>query len=245
MSRTPADSKYRMRLLVLVSLGPFILALAFAWRFREDPQIAVAMAAAGLLFTVGAARTAWLGSWWTGRQWNAFAEEHGYEYVIMFDHEPQIRGERNGVKFRISVASPRITREGHYTRTYGTVAIPGQVPDGLRVYRRSSQMWVTDYSGLRAVETGIDALDTLFFVEGADADDVLDFVSDRHEALVGLGTAWPEAMVYGRDDDGPPIVVDEEATGAITIVESGRRSARKLDRMIDALCSTASALHRD
>jgi hypothetical protein len=49
-------------------------------------------------------------------------------------------------------------------------------------------------------------------------------------------------MIYGRDEDGPPIVADEEAAGAITIVETGRRRARRLESLIDALVSNAVSL---
>jgi hypothetical protein len=241
------EAKNRNVLLGLLSSGPLIITLAFCWRYREQPEVAAMIFAIGLLVTFGVARTAWLGSWWTARTWQSFAERNGYGFRRGFDSEPQIWGERDGVAFRVSVASPRIVAgSGHYTRTYGTAAIPEGVPSGLRVYRRTAPAWVSEYSGLREIPTGVEVLDELFFVEGDEQSTTLDFVGvpGRDEVIVALGVAWPGVMIFGRDDDGPPIVVDEKASGAITIVESGRRPARKLDRMIDALVTNAVALSR-
>lgn len=246
MSRPAKFGEHRTLLLVMVSSAPLILGLALGWRLRDQPIAGACVAVIGLLFSFGSARSTWLGTMWASRGWRRFAADRGYAFHSGFDGEPQFSGERDGVKFRISIASPRMSGRGHYTRTYGTAAIQGEVPEGLRLYLRSPSMWANDYSGLRTVVTGDEGLDGEFFVEGDDEADVIDYVTEstRRSAIEQASSRWPNVMIYGRDEDGLPIAADEQASGAITLVEGGRRPARRLDEFVAELCDFAEHLSR-
>lgn len=223
-----------------------VLSLAVAWRFRDQPIAAACIVAIGALLSFGFARSSWLGTYLASSSWEKYADDRGYAFQTGFDGEPFFSGERDGVKFRISVASPRMSGRGHYIRTYGTAAIRGDVPEGLRIYLRTPSMWVNDYSGLRTVVTGDEELDARFFVEGNDEEDVIEYVSApaRNAAIRRVARDWPDVIIYGRDEDGLPIAADEQASGAVTLVEGGRRSARRLDELVDELCGYADSLGR-
>ena len=212
-------------------------------RELADPMAGhVALAAAGL-FALAIVRSSVLRPLLVTRRWRAYGAARGYETLIGKHGEPRMVGDEAGLGFIAAQSTSLLGGGGgYYARTVVTATIEGDVPDGLRIYRRDALEWMHQLSGLREVETGDDALDQHLMIEGSDAALTRAWIASRRGVLDDVANKYPRFIAYGAEIDGIPAAMGG-ASGAITLIVVGRRSREdELAELIGDACRYAREL---
>ncbi len=235
-----AARRYVLTMLVVACIlgAGFFISQQFA-----DPRAGnVAFVTAGL-FALALIRSSLIKPFLVTRRWLRYAADHGHKAVIGKHGEPRMIGDLDGVRFIVAQSTSLLGGSGgYYARTVVTAPIEGDVPDGLRVYRRDALEWMHQLSGLREVEVGDPDVDARFMVEGSDAVATRAWVLERLAIVDEFAEKYPRFIAYGSEIDGLPVAAGG-ANGAVTLIVVGRLStAAALDDLITDACRFANVM---
>ncbi len=176
--------------------------------------------------------------------WRNFARQNEYEFFGSLSHEPFLKGIAKGRRFVAGVSAHRIETGNKRYRTLVSAPVDMDMPAGLRVYSRTADTWVNEYSDKHTIPTGDETVETELRCEGIDSEAVRTYVTDskRRSLLLDFARSYPGMLLHGGLSEAIP-AEPGGASGVITISVPGRvRDGETLKRFVSDVCDFATQL---
>lgn len=171
-----------------------------------------------------------------------FAAKHGHAFMGDLSHEPVISGEHDGHRFIAGISAHIASPTDRY-RTLVSAPVQTGIPCGLRIYTQESPVWTHSHSKRRDVVTGIAEVHENLTCEGANDDDVREFLNDteRLRSILEFFGKYPQALIHGGEDQLP--AEPGGASGVVSIAFAGRiLDATILQKTIEDVSAFAARL---